>query len=168
MVPKDVHTLRAIMEDGMKGFSTSMSTISYYLDLFWWIAWTGEEGCKESWWILCSGRDYMNVRVCMYVCERERDRDTRCMTQRIRKLMYIDKGERLNYFTRREEGALYSHPLSSLSTRLWRVSCGSKWRQKTENREYAGLMEAWSHAQYAGEREREWEREKTENSIQKL
>ena len=61
----------------------------------------------------------MNVRVCMYVRERERerDRDTRCMTQRIRKLMYIDKGERLNYFTRWEEGALYSHPLSSLSTR---------------------------------------------------
>ena len=61
----------------------------------------------------------MNVRVCMYVRERvrERDRDTRCMTQRIRKLMYIDKGERLNLFTRWEEGALYSHPLSSLSTR---------------------------------------------------
>ena len=59
----------------------------------------------------------MNVRVCMYVCERERDRDTRCMTQRIRKPMYIDKGERLNYFTRWEEGALYSHPLFSLSTR---------------------------------------------------
>ena len=39
------------------------------------------------------------------------------MTQRIRKLMYIDKGERLDYFTRWEEGALYSHPLSSLSTR---------------------------------------------------
>ena len=57
----------------------------------------------------------MNVRV--YVCERERDRDTRCMAQRIRKLMYIDKGERLNLFTRWEEGALYSHPLSSLSTR---------------------------------------------------
>ena len=35
----------------------------------------------------------------------------------IRKLMYIDKGERLNLITRWEEGALYSHPLSSLSTR---------------------------------------------------
>ena len=35
----------------------------------------------------------MTVRVCMYVCERERDRDTRCMTQRnrIRKLMYFTK-----------------------------------------------------------------------------
>ena len=40
----------------------------------------------------------------MYVCVGERERDTRCMTQRIRKLMYIDKGERLNYFTRWEEG----------------------------------------------------------------
>ena len=59
----------------------------------------------------------MTVRVCMYVSERERDRDTRCMTQRIRKLMYIDKGEDSTYFTRWEEGALYSHPLSSLSTR---------------------------------------------------
>ena len=33
----------------------------------------------------------MIVRVCMYVSERERDRDTRCMTQRIRKLMYLIK-----------------------------------------------------------------------------
>ena len=43
---------------------------------------------------------------------------------------------------------------------------------KTENREKernAGLMEAWSYAQYAGERERERVRENTEkNSIQKL
>ena len=29
----------------------------------------------------------------------------------------------------------------------------------------AGLMEAWSQAQYAGERERERERENTENYI---
>ena len=38
---------------------------------------------------------------------------------------------------------------------------------KTENREreYKGLMEAWSHAQYAGETERE---KHTENSIQKM
>ena len=27
--------------------------------------------CKESWWILCSGRDDM----CVCVCERERERD---------------------------------------------------------------------------------------------
>ena len=63
----------------------------------------------------------MNVRVSVYVCVcvRERDRDTRCMTQRnrIRKLMYFTKEKRLNFFTRWEEGALYSHPLSSLSTR---------------------------------------------------
>ena len=47
------------------------------------------------------------------------------------------------------------------------MSCGSN--VKTENREKesnAGLMEAWSNAQYAGERERERVRENTENSIQ--
>ena len=55
--------------------------------------------------------------MCVCVCERERDRDTRCMTQRIHKLMYIDKGEIPNCFTRWEKGALYSRPLSSLSTR---------------------------------------------------
>ena len=59
----------------------------------------------------------MTVRVCMYLRERETHTHTRCMTQRIRKLMYLDKGERLNYLTRWEEGTLYSHPLSSLSTR---------------------------------------------------
>ena len=59
----------------------------------------------------------MIVRVCMYVCERERDTDTRCMTQRIRKVNVYSQRRRLNFFTRWEEGALYSHPLSSLSTR---------------------------------------------------
>ena len=48
------------------------------------------------------------------VCEREREREC---TQRIRKLMYMNKGERLDCYTRWEEGTLYSHPLSSLSTR---------------------------------------------------
>ena len=39
---------------------------------------------------------------------------------------------------------------------------------KTENREKernAGLMEAWSNAQYAGERERERVREKTQKTL---
>ena len=45
--------------------------------------------------------------------------------------------------------------------------CRAEARMKTENREKAdaGLMGAWSHAQYAGERESE--RENTENSIPK-
>ena len=37
------------------------------------------------------------------------------------------------------------------------------WRQKTEKKENAGLMEAWSYAQYAGETESE--REKTEKKL---
>ena len=43
--------------------------------------------------------------------------------------------------------------------------CRAEANVKTKNRENecAGLMGAWSHAQYAGERKRE--REKTENSI---
>ena len=47
------------------------------------------------------------------------------------------------------------------STSMKRMSCGSN--VKTENREKernAGLMVAWSHAQYAGEREREREHRK--------
>ena len=56
----------------------------------------------------------MNVRVCMYVRERERDKvyDTENTQANV-----FHKGERLNYFTRWEEGTLYSHPLSWLSTR---------------------------------------------------
>ena len=48
--------------------------------------------------------------------------------------------------------------------------CRAEARMKTENREKedAGLMGAWSHAQYAGERERERVREKTENFYSKL
>ena len=44
--------------------------------------------------------------------------------------------------------------------------CRAEARMKTENgeKEDAGLMEAWSHAQYAGETERE---KHTENSISK-
>ena len=47
------------------------------------------------------------------------------------------------------------------------MSCGSKY-EEGKNREKegnAGLMGAWSHAQYAGERERESEREKTQKLI---
>ena len=52
------------------------------------------------------------------VCEREREsRDTRSVDTENTQANVFDKGERLNYFTRWEEGALYSHPLSSLSTR---------------------------------------------------
>ena len=58
----------------------------------------------------------MNVRVCMYVRKRERERH-KVYDREYASLMYFDKGERLNYFTRWEEGTLYSHPLSSLSTR---------------------------------------------------
>ena len=44
--------------------------------------------------------------------------------------------------------------------------CRAEARMKTENREKedAGLMGAWNHAQYAGETERE---KHTENSISK-
>ena len=47
--------------------------------------------------------------------------------------------------------------------------CRAEARVKTEDRkkEDTGLMEAWSYAQYAGERERERERENTENYIPK-
>ena len=58
------------------------------------------------------------MRVCMYVsvCERERVRDTRCMTQRIHKYNVYEQRRKTQLLTR-WEGALYSHPLSSLSTR---------------------------------------------------
>ena len=48
---------------------------------------------------------------------------------------------------------------------LWK-ECRAEARVKTENREKenAGLMGAWNHAQYAGETERE---KHTENSISK-
>ena len=55
--------------------------------------------------------------VCVCVCERERERERRCiLTQRMRKLMYYQM-RKTQHITRWEEGALYSHPLSSLSTR---------------------------------------------------
>ena len=39
--------------------------------------------------------------------------------------------------------------------------CGSKLKKENRKKEgNAGLMEAWSYAQYAGERERERERER--------
>ena len=44
------------------------------------------------------------------------------------------------------------------------------WKQvedRNQKERNAGLMEAWSHAQYAGETERERERENTENYIPK-
>ena len=52
------------------------------------------------------------------------------------------------------------------------MSCGSKLETENREKEYTGLMEAWSHAQYAGETERESERErvrdeKLETYIQK-
>ena len=66
-------------------------------------------------------RKRLYVRVCMYVCvcerERERVRDTRCMTQRIRKYNVYYQKRKTQLLTRWEEGALYSHPLSPLSTR---------------------------------------------------
>ena len=41
------------------------------------------------------------------------------------------------------------------------MSCGSKYEDRKQKRkENAGLMEAWSYAQYAGERERERDRER--------
>ena len=40
------------------------------------------------------------------------------------------------------------------------MSCESKLKTEIRKKENAGLMEAWSYAQYAGEREREREREK--------
>ena len=63
-------------------------------------------------------RLYVRVCMCVCVCVREREsRDTRCiLTQRIRKLMYKQR-RKTQQHTRWEEGALYSHPLSSLSTR---------------------------------------------------
>ena len=52
------------------------------------------------------------------VCVREREsRDTRSVDTENTQANVFDIGERLNYLTRWEEGALYSHPLSSLSTR---------------------------------------------------
>ena len=57
---------------------------------------------------------------CVYVREREgENRDTRCRdTENAQDLeMYIHKGEKTQLLTRWEEDALYSHPLSSLSTR---------------------------------------------------
>ena len=57
--------------------------------------------------------------VCVCVCVREREsRDTRSVDTENTQANVFDKGERLNYYTRWEEGALYSHPLSSLTTRL--------------------------------------------------
>ena len=54
----------------------------------------------------------------MCVCVREREsRDTRSVDTENTQANVFDKGERLNYFTRWEEGALYSHPLSSLTTK---------------------------------------------------
>ena len=44
--------------------------------------------------ILCGGIDMRCVCVCVYVCVREKE--SRYMTQRIRKVKYINKGERLN------------------------------------------------------------------------
>ena len=48
----------------------------------------------------CEVEEKRCVRVCMYVCvcerERERVRDTRYTTQRIWKVKYINKGKRLN------------------------------------------------------------------------
>ena len=49
--------------------------------------------------------------------------------------------------------------------------CRAEASMKKENREKegnTGLMGAWSHAQYAGERERVWERENRKSSITKL
>ena len=45
------------------------------------------------------------------------------------------------------------------------MSCGSKLKTEIRRKENAGLMEAWSYAQYAGEIEREREREKTQKTI---
>ena len=47
------------------------------------------------------------------------------------------------------------------------MSCGSEYEDRNQKEGNAGLMEAWSHAQYARETERERERENTENSITK-
>ena len=35
------------------------------------------------------------------------------------------------------------------------MSCGSEYEDRNQKERNAGLMEAWSHAQYAGETERE-------------
>ena len=54
------------------------------------------------------------VRVC--VCERERERETRSGDTKNTQANVLTK-EKTQLLTRWEEGALYSHPLSSLSTR---------------------------------------------------
>ena len=55
----------------------------------------------------------------MRVCMREREsRDTRSVdTENNSSRKCINKGEKTKLLTRWEEGALYSHPLSSLTTR---------------------------------------------------
>ena len=40
------------------------------------------------------------------------------------------------------------------------MSCGSEYEDRNQKERNAGLMEAWSHAQYAGETERERETQK--------
>ena len=52
------------------------------------------------------------------MCERERERDThKVYNTENTQANVLRKEKDSTYFTRWEEGALYSHPLSSLSTR---------------------------------------------------
>ena len=56
----------------------------------------------------------MYVYIC--VCERE-NRDTRCIDTENTQVKCILTKEKDSTYTKWEEGALYSHPLSSLNTR---------------------------------------------------
>ena len=77
--------------------------------------------------LLCRGRD----KLCVCVWERERDTHTHTHThtrQRIENTqeeVYINKGDESTYY-KVGEGALYSQPLSSLTTRhMSHAECGS-------------------------------------------
>ena len=54
--------------------------------------------------------------VCVCVCVRE-SRDTRCRHREYASKNVYSQRRKTQRYTRWEEGALYSHPLSSLSTR---------------------------------------------------
>ena len=64
------------------------------------------------------------ICVCVRMCERESERDTRQRMEILK--MCILQNENDQHITKWEEGALYSHPLSSLTTRhMSHGECGS-------------------------------------------
>ena len=73
--------------------------------------------CKESWWRFCVVED----KECACVYMREREREQRYKVQRHREYARLrnvySQMRKTQHNIRWEESALYSHPLSSLSTR---------------------------------------------------